>query len=614
VNPFGVPSDARLRLVIAAVVVGAIGVFSSLALSTVDLDRAVAACSTLAGRRSGTAANAAGFAQWNAAYLACYAPSAHSAALQMLEGLGLPFIAVGTYAVQIAWRTSRDDLKPLSGPLAQRVGTLSTAVGLRTPPHVMLDARPIKATHSVFGRSSAPILVVTPGLVNEYGRDPLSGDAIVLHELAHIANGDIRRQHFAIALRTALRTVGLVLIAAGIAVLVAQGGHASTVIGYVAHTVALLAVYQVALHAYVRRRELLADLRVTRWCANDTAQAQALRRPAAPGRRPARWRAVRAVRAVFDMHPPVPARLAGLGDPAQAMRFTGSAALLAGITAGMLAPLADTFLSLLFTGSRLSGDIDAMCGALAGCLLGTALAAGLARNAYLGAAAKTTGEPTARARAQAHPLVLACAAAAGVVLGGFLPFQIAANGFGWSADLQPDWRVLLLLLATLAGAASACAWGLRVAFGRHGAAAAAPLYTGALLAGAAAFGGALALVYGLSYRIGQWRNLPAASAELGNPHVAPATLPTTGAIAERYLAEALRTPVAYAVVVLLLLVLAWMRYRGRAPLPARFAAPALDSAHDGAITMPPATTETWRKYGNDQAAHGLEQQSPGQSR
>lgn len=559
-NPFAIPSDARLRMAITAVTAVAYCVFFGFLIAPAGFVERITRCESTPGYQVDPAAVPAENLRRLQALASCIAPGERQAGWELFGGLALLALALAGYLGASGQRQRIKKLSSLSGPTADRVRELGEAVGLPKIPRILFDPSD-RAVASVFGSKGEPVLDVGMRAITTYSHDPPAGDAIILHELAHIANGDIRRTQFAEALFRTIGIIGAAFVPVGIAAMLVEGVPAATALGFGEHAVALLAVYYLAHRAYTRNRELHADFRAQLWSANDGTLASALRQEfRSTSGKQGRWNPIRLARAASAMHPPVRRRLDSLSNPGALIQFTAGAAAFSGVAAGMLAALAGLILTLTTAGTVLSADVGALSGAAAGCLLGLCMAAGLARNAYIRAATGDTARPAIARRANANPAVLALAAAAGVVIGGFLPFNIAPSGPAWSPDLQLSWQVAALLAGTLAAASLWTVGCLGLAFKRHGADGATRLYRVALVTGVIGFGLALAVVYGLSYSL---KVLAGAAADQGIWRF-PAHLPSERQLTTSYLDSVLRGPLTYVLLLALALTLPWMLSRGRA--------------------------------------------------
>ncbi|MFC1406041.1 MULTISPECIES: M48 family metalloprotease [Streptacidiphilus] len=167
----------------------------------------------------------------------------------------------------------RLDRIPAGAEVAARVQELAAGRVTQVP---RLFVVPGAATRSaaVFGTNGSPRLVLDGGLVASHATDPKTFDAVVLHELAHVANRDLTVTYGTVAL---WRTFIVVVIAPylvwlgwerslGIA-----GGHDRTPTSLIVRALALPAVTTAMMYFaradVLRSRELYADLTAHRWKA-----------------------------------------------------------------------------------------------------------------------------------------------------------------------------------------------------------------------------------------------------------------------------------------------------------------------------------------------------------
>ncbi|ANP51738.1 Zn-dependent protease with chaperone function [Streptomyces griseochromogenes] len=196
---------------------------------------------------------------------------------QILAG---PVVVVAVAAVTTAllplWkqrpgRCIRLDRIPGGAEVAARVKDLAEG---RVPQVPRLFVVPGAATKSasVFGTNSSPRLVLDGGLAASRTTDPKTFDAVVLHELAHIANRDLTVTYGTVAL---WRTFIVVVITpyllwlgkeTSIAIAHGHGLTALTVRG-LALPVVTTAIMYFARADVLRSRELYADLTAYRWGA-----------------------------------------------------------------------------------------------------------------------------------------------------------------------------------------------------------------------------------------------------------------------------------------------------------------------------------------------------------
>lgn len=106
-------------------------------------------------------------------------------------------VSAAIYWLRPAWRVQRsrlqrlDDFPALAEKLREPLAGLVERAGLAKAPEFLLDPASSRAGGVAFGRHGRQIVCLDAGLVALLDRDRASFDAIVLHELAHIRNGDV---------------------------------------------------------------------------------------------------------------------------------------------------------------------------------------------------------------------------------------------------------------------------------------------------------------------------------------------------------------------------------------------------------------------------------------
>ncbi|ASO20574.1 Zn-dependent protease with chaperone function [Actinoalloteichus hoggarensis] len=103
------------------------------------------------------------------------------------------------------WKARRGRAVPLAavdhdGAVARVVAELAEAAGLRRPPRVVIDVSASSAGAVVFGRTGRATVRLHGGLLALRAVDPLRFRAVLSHEFAHIANGDVTITYLTVAL------------------------------------------------------------------------------------------------------------------------------------------------------------------------------------------------------------------------------------------------------------------------------------------------------------------------------------------------------------------------------------------------------------------------------
>jgi len=206
----------------------------------------------------------------------------------------------------------RRRIRPVPETLGPVLAGLTSAAGVTRAPRFAVDPRALGAGAVTLGRRGRYLIVLDAGLVHRAGADRLT--AVVLHELAHVRNGDVELARLMVAV---WRTVGVIVLLPFTVVSVVAGDTRDVWLG-AGTAVVLYLLYADAL----RRRELYAD-----------------RDAVANGADPGQWAVPAAIRlSMLRTHPTPAARRRALGD-------AGSSAA--------SSMVGDSFLGLLLTGGAL---------------------------------------------------------------------------------------------------------------------------------------------------------------------------------------------------------------------------------------------------------------------
>src|SRR6185503_16327644 len=127
----------------------------------------------------------------------------------------LLLVAAVVYVVWPRWRIRRSRLESLKscpplwakleGPLAELV----ERAGLDRAPEFRLDPASTRAGGVAFGTRRKPVVCLDAGLVALLDRDRAGFDSVVLHELAHVRNGDVATTYATLAVWRAVLWVVL---------------------------------------------------------------------------------------------------------------------------------------------------------------------------------------------------------------------------------------------------------------------------------------------------------------------------------------------------------------------------------------------------------------------
>ncbi|MER5758871.1 M48 family metalloprotease [Streptomyces sp. NPDC002082] len=233
--------------------------------------------------------------------------------------LMVALVAGALFYVLPLWKVRRGRVVPLGmldpdGELRSLMQELCAATGVRVP-RVVVDPGAQSVGAVVFGRTSRPVVCLHGGLLAVRHGNPDRFRAVLLHELAHIANRDVTLTYATVTLWRSF--LGLVILPYLICM------------GYVLHTMmtgelvprlsrefllapALIAMVYLARADVLRSREIYADLAAARWGADPHGWSVP-----APVRQPAGTlrRAAGAFVELWRTHPRWGLRQGALADP-----------------------------------------------------------------------------------------------------------------------------------------------------------------------------------------------------------------------------------------------------------------------------------------------------------
>ncbi|GAA1264785.1 hypothetical protein GCM10009677_15800 [Sphaerisporangium rubeum] len=269
---------------------------------------------------------------WPGAFLTCSGPIYADQARWVVWGLVALVVVAGLgFLLHPVWIIRRNGYVPLSSPqdraLADMVGRLSRQVGLARAPRLLLSPH-MWTTARVFGRPGRRYLAVDAPLTFHLSTDPRAAEAILLHELAHLRNGDVDRTYLTIAIWRSFLLLGLLPFVP--ALLLVADDWTQTVRA-AASVAALTALVLLTRAAVLRRSELHADAAA--------GNAELLRAPLSRFPSPRRG-----LLAWTRVHPDIGRRIAHLDAPADmlpagTLELTG-----AGMTAAIMTGNLQNFL------------------------------------------------------------------------------------------------------------------------------------------------------------------------------------------------------------------------------------------------------------------------------
>ncbi|MFI5664398.1 M48 family metalloprotease [Streptomyces sp. NPDC051684] len=190
-------------------------------------------------------------------------------------------VAFAVYWLLPVWRTRSSkvaavDVMDVHGGLRPLLDELVAVAGLTRPPRFVVDPAAVSTAGAVaFGRLRAPTVRLDGGLVALCDTQRDRFRAVVLHELAHLRNGDTTVTYATVALwRVFLALVLLPWAAVSVDILFIAGTPEvrGQFAPFNAHDLALAALLVLAIHlaraGILRNREIYADLMAARWGAS----------------------------------------------------------------------------------------------------------------------------------------------------------------------------------------------------------------------------------------------------------------------------------------------------------------------------------------------------------
>ena len=422
-NPFAFPSDTTFRfaLFIAAIVGVSLLAFDWLYGETTDLRREALAlldCS----RRFGMAPGQVATDEQLAALRSCTAAVNETRRAAMLLGV-VVLLAGGVVAVAIAFARNRRRYRPLADATApavtRAVRDLAKELGVDPPP--ALRWRPLdgRALGLAFGPPTRRELGFTGGLVPLLVRDPGAFRAIVLHELAHLRNGDVDLSYLAVGIWRSLVVVALVPFV--VVVLLLSVSDPATILALGWRLLALVPLVYLIRSSILRAREHDADVRASTLEPGIRRVLAATTEPPLP-----RWRRV------LRWHPSPEQRVAVIDDPTPLLRLGLADAFSVGIVGSLAYEEVATLVGYFPLESFVVRGVPAL---LFGSLVGLVLALGVFRQTF---ASLATG------RGSVRTVYLGLALTAGLFVGQRLSLVSAI--YDEAVLLRPDPRPFHLIV------------------------------------------------------------------------------------------------------------------------------------------------------------------------
>ncbi|AZP22505.1 hypothetical protein EJC51_44400 [Streptomyces aquilus] len=361
----------------------------------------------------------------------CVARSLHAMGAGALKGMGQPLLlGLMLYAAGSSLRLRT--LRPLGtshAPQARRIRALAERTDLRRRP-LVFGARRGRHTTGVGGSPRKYYIRVSNNHLAWYelgARRRDAFDAVILHELAHLDTGDLRRYQAARAMRR-------LAFAYCFAALLTLPTLADTQALLLITQMALLAVVvELLVRAFLRAREFRADARAAAVAPEGMSYSAEL---AAQGRKTRRG-----LGRLLARHPDAAQRLAALRDPVSVLRFPVSHALSVGFFGGLaLSVLATVFGYLYWQPGGPVGRETSLAAMVVGAPLTVAVCLGMLRQAW--------ADLLGRRSTRTVPLIMALAC--GLMVGRYVsPFfsVVADTGAG---DAFWPMAVSTLLMSVIA--------------------------------------------------------------------------------------------------------------------------------------------------------------------
>jgi Zn-dependent protease with chaperone function len=262
----------------------------------------------------------------------------------VLGGVGVVLLtAAAIYWLTPTWKIRRGDLQPFvredDPELVDEVAEMARQAGLPAAPTILVDAS-MSPSGLAFGRWGRHFLVLNAGLVMQFAFDRPAFRAVVLHELAHLRNGDVDKTYFSLAVAGSFLVVAVGPHLIGLA---SAPGSLGNIFNELWRTVVMLGVVYGSVIGILRARELYADVRASAWEGSDGALRRILGslEPVARG-----WQSLVA------LHPDPAARQEAVDRPQRLLGLGFGEALAVGIAATMAYPDVTLMLGLLTSGQK----------------------------------------------------------------------------------------------------------------------------------------------------------------------------------------------------------------------------------------------------------------------
>jgi Zn-dependent protease with chaperone function len=283
-NPFAFPSDTEFRFVmlIAATISASFLIYNFLYTAFPDNLKTYTTRVIWCSHTTYSGSSLSNLESFLNAYSQCIAPTYLVLAAWVGLGVALLFsVAAAIYWLLPRWKIWRDGLRPLEisntppGMMAY-LAELCRQAELRRFPVFLLNPYSSAASGVAFGRLGGYYVVLHAGLIQLFQNDRPFFRAVLLHELAHIRNGDINKTYFTISIVWSFSLTAFLpwIVSQFLYQLSFQGVVDKFTLGW--PVLLLTAVIYLIRNAILRSRELYADVRASEWDRPDGALGRVL--------------------------------------------------------------------------------------------------------------------------------------------------------------------------------------------------------------------------------------------------------------------------------------------------------------------------------------------------
>ena len=340
-NPFAFPSNVDFAFGLLVAVVVGVSLTVSLAIgntiaSGFETQAALnARCEAAAGPRSDRDTLQVR-ERWLTRFDACQHAASRPAGAVLIGLAALTLGAAAIYLLSPRWRIRRSRYVPLTAEETPEVVAalrdLCREAGVGPEPEFLWNPLNMACTGLAFGLPRRRCVAISGGLVTKLWTDPGLFRSVVLHELAHLRNGDVDRAYATVAIWWSFVATSLLPFA-----LLVPWIDPAVLPRRILSLAALALVVVLLRDAALRARETFADVRASTWPPFADGLDRALPSDAPPGRGPRS--AARTVRRWLSRHPAAASRRAAMRDPSPLFATSFRFAVGAGV-AGSLSWLA----------------------------------------------------------------------------------------------------------------------------------------------------------------------------------------------------------------------------------------------------------------------------------